>query len=535
MTAEPLPQPSLGPHITAIGNGIVLSACAGPGHGNKINCMPILGPYEPTQSKAYGLCIITSCAICVATDLCVLPICLRGRAARLNLGVSCGCRPRDYDHLSYNVHEGFHLLPLGRKSFSLDWPFPYFGIGSKQILRLLPHYDHFRAIYSDSSLHPKIYDTLAHKIFPVLDRRLSKRSLGDLTPPFAQLVFDKLKSFSGKPQVSLKRSLAEALYVSANDMLFGSRFPQDTYEDFFILLDSFPKRLCKRPFWSLPSSRARDRLLQRISDYLEGAKSTTDDKLAASFIAIFREHNIPIKVAAPSVLSVISSLHQNTVNVVFWLFTWLLADPSAFSAVRSEIDKAIREDFGKLQTFIAEATPEKLDSPSFALLNSAVLETMGLASAHTGVRIAETDIDIKDGEKILPMRKGEYVVLDPRGAHLDKNVYPGSNKFVAGRFVQGEYRGDFATTVGYPFLLWEPGSILFLSLYEIKVLTAIYLSLFDVTPVCWGGGSSSTWEPPKPSAESVGTIHPVEDVLVRLRPSTHENPVSHTFGNHHGK
>ncbi|KAI6110766.1 cytochrome P450 [Pisolithus croceorrhizus] len=313
------------------------------------------------------------------------------------------------------------------------------------------HEGHLQALYGDSPLHAKIYDAFAHRIFPVLDRRLSKRTLGDLAPPFAQLVFDRLKLFSGRPQVSLIRSLTEPLYVGANGMLFGSRFPQDTYEDFGILLKSLPKRLCRRPFWSFPSSRARNRLLQRISDYLEGASSATDDKLVATFTPLFKEHNIPITAAASSILMLMSSLHQNTFNVVFWLFAWLLADPAALAAVRSEIEKAIREGFGSFQTFIAEANPDKLDSPSFALLNSAVLETMRLASVHSGLRFAAGDFDIKDGEKTIPILKGQYVVLDPRGAHLDENVYPNCEKFVVDRFVESEYRGDLAATAGNPY------------------------------------------------------------------------------------
>ncbi|KAI6044061.1 cytochrome P450 [Pisolithus marmoratus] len=276
-----------------------------------------------------------------------------------------------------------------------------------------------------------------------------------------------------------------------------------------------------RPFWSLPSSRARDRLLQRISDYLEGADPATDDKLAASFTALFREHNIPIKVAAPSILVTMSSFHQNAANVVFWLFAWLLENPSAFAAVRSEIDKAVREDFGNFQSFIAEASPEKLDTPSFTLLNSAVLETMRLTSVQTGMRLAASDLDIKDGERTFPVRKGEYVVLDPRGAHQDKNSYPDGDRFVVSRFVQSEYQGDLAATAGYPYFALGAGKHVckgrFLAMYEIKVLTVIYFSLFDVTPIRQGE-ASSTWESPKPSPRSAGTIHPVEDVFVRLRP-----------------
>ncbi|KAI6122370.1 cytochrome P450 [Pisolithus croceorrhizus] len=318
------------------------------------------------------------------------------------------------------------------------------------------------------------------------------------------------------------RSLTEPLYIGANGMLFGTRFPQDTCEDFCIFLNGLPKRLCKFPSWSIPFNRARDRLLQRISDYLEGANPTTDDKLVSSFTPLFKEDDIPIEVAASSILSFMSLLHQNTVNVIFWLFAWLLEDPTALASVRNEIDKVIREDFGNLQTFIVEANPEKLDSPSFVLLNSAILETMRLASVQTGVRIATCDMDITDREKTIPISKGECVVLDPRGAHLDDSAYPNCEKFVVDRFVESEYRGDFATTAGYPFFTLGAGKHVckgrFLALYEIKVVTIVYLSLFDVTPIVRGKGPSSTWEPPKPNFHSVGTIHPTEDVLVRLRP-----------------
>ncbi|KAI6003340.1 cytochrome P450 [Pisolithus marmoratus] len=383
------------------------------------------------------------------------------------------------------------------------------------------HYAHFRALCGGSSLRPKIYDTLVHKIFPILDRSLSKRTLGDVTPPFAQVVFDKLKLFSGSPQVSLARSLTEPLYTGANVVLFGNRFPQDTYDDSLILLNSLPKRLSMRPFWSLPSSRARDRLLQRISDYLDGANPATGDKLADSFTTLFREHDIPIEVAAPSILLTMSSLQQNATNVVFWLFTWLLADPSALAAVRNEIDKAVREVFGDFQSFIAEVTPEKLDTPSFALLNSAILETMRLTSVQTGMRLVASDLDIKDRGKTVPIRKGEYVLLDPRGAHRDKNSYPDGDRFVVSRFVQSEYQGDLAATAGYPYFALGAGKHVckgrFLAMYEIKVLTVMYLSLFDVTPVT-RGDASATWGPPQPSPRSAGTMHPVEDVFVRLRP-----------------
>ncbi|KAI5991892.1 cytochrome P450 [Pisolithus albus] len=403
------------------------------------------------------------------------------------------------------------------------------------------HYDHFRAVCDDTSLYPLIHDTINLRLFPILDRRLSKRSVDDLTVGFAETLFQRLKLHQGD-RASLKRSLTEPVYVAVTAIFLGSKFSPDNYEDWLTFWDTLPIRLCRRPFWSFPSTRARGRLLQHITTCIQAANpNNDDDKLAGDFSQVIREHSIPFEAASPGVALVMLALHTNLFNNVFWLLAWLMADPPSFTTLRDDIDRAVRAEFGNLQTFIAEASPRRLDSPAFALLNSAILETTRLTTVQNGLRLAESDFQLKDGAGAIPVKKGEYVMLYPRAAQQNSASYPDGHKFVLDRFVQSQYQGELAATSGKPYFAFGAGKHLvsppihacqavrhkhtpqckgkFLAMFEMKVLIILYLSLFDVTPVPLES-LSSEWKPPPISAQSIGTIHPDDDVLVRLRPRT---------------
>ncbi|KAI6118121.1 cytochrome P450 [Pisolithus sp. B1] len=200
-----------------------------------------------------------------------------------------------------------------------------------------------------------------------------------------------------------------------------------------------------------------------------------------------------------------------------------MAHPRAFSSLRDDIDRAVREEFGSIETFIAEANPQRLDSPAFALLNSAILEAARLTTVRIALRRAECDLQLKDGEGTIPIRKGEYVLLYPRAAQQNEASYPGGHNFVLDRFVQSQYEGELSPTSGIPFFAFGAGKHLckgrFIAIFGMKVLTILYLSLFDVTPVPLKRRSSE-WEPPHSSARSVGTTHSDDDIYVRLRPRT---------------
>ncbi|KAI6014698.1 cytochrome P450 [Pisolithus marmoratus] len=386
----------------------------------------------------------------------------------------------------------------------------------------IQHYSHFQAFGSNPALYATIFDTFTNKFFPVLDRRLAKRAVDDVTTGYAEVVFQRLMLLSKGESVSLRRSVTEPIYVGVTSAFLGNKFTPDSYDDWVTFFDSIPTRLVQRPFWSPPSTRARERLLQHFITCLQGANpDNDDDKLAGDFARIVRENDISPEVGSHAMLAVMLALHTNLFNVIFWLFSWLMADPRALSSLRDDIDKAIREEFGNLQTFIAEASPRKLESPAFALVNSAILEAARLSTLQSGIRQAECDFELKDGDSTIPVRKGEYVLIYPRATQQDEAFYPDSHKFVSDRFVNSEHPGEITATSGKPYFAFGEGKHIckgrYLALYEMKVLTILYLHLFDIIPASTESRSSG-WESPQPSPQSIGTIHPTDKVFVKLRP-----------------
>ncbi|KAG6326947.1 hypothetical protein ID866_12142 [Astraeus odoratus] len=134
---------------------------------------------------------------------------------------------------------------------------------------------------------------------------------------------------------------------------------------------------------------------------------------------------------------------------------FLLNHPAAFSAVQDEVDKALKDDFGDLQTFLTNVNPKVLERPSFKLLISALLEAMRLIAVFAALRIAEHDLELKDSETTIPVRKGEYVMGNIRAIHMNANTYHNCNEFCKGRY---------------------------LAVYEMKLSAIFYPYLFDITP-----------------------------------------------------
>jgi len=300
---------------------------------------------------------------------------------------------------------------------------------------LTQSYGMLRMCGCDASRTQKLYAFATQELFPLLDKRLAKRTLGDLTPGFADVLFNKLKRFANY-HGSLKRSLTEPLYAASDAILLGSKFPPDTYDDYTVFIRSF-RPFSTRPSWPFPSIRARNRLLGHISKYIEDlGTDMKEDSLGTNLFEAFQKHNFTSEEGAPLILVLKIAAHTNLFNIVFWLFTWLLADPSALAAVRDEIDKTVREEFGSIHGFLVNASPENLQPSSFVLLHSAILEALRLSSLVIGIRDAERDIELKDGERVIPIRKGELVVAMSWAAHRDEGLYPDSHRFIADRFVQ---------------------------------------------------------------------------------------------------
>ncbi|KAI6046594.1 cytochrome P450 [Pisolithus marmoratus] len=256
----------------------------------------------------------------------------------------------------------------------------------------------YYAVSGSKSSSAEVYHVVTRLLFPMLDQRLSRRSMGELTAPLALALYAKIKPYTRmkSARVTLMKFLKEPLYCATNLVMLGSRYPEATYEDLCILDATMPERFYKVPFWFWPSMRARKRMLGQITDYLAKDISEEDGWLGPSFKRLFRDNNTALHDASSHFLTFQWGMHTNMSGIGSWLFLFLLHHPDALLAVRNEIDKAIKEDFGDLESFMANVNPQILDKPCFALLTSALFETMRLTAIFTVLRVAESDLQLED-------------------------------------------------------------------------------------------------------------------------------------------
>ncbi|KAI6046581.1 cytochrome P450 [Pisolithus marmoratus] len=378
----------------------------------------------------------------------------------------------------------------------------------------------YYAVSGSKSSNAQVYHVVTRLLFPMLDQRLSRRSMGDLTAPIALALYGKIKPYTRmkNARVTHEKFLKEPLYCATNLVMFGSRYPETTYEDLRTLDATMPERFYKVPFWFWPSMRARKRMLGQIAVYLTKDVSEEDGWLGSAFKRLFRDNNTALHEASSHLLTFQWGMHTNMSGIGSWLFLFLLRHLDAFLAVRNEIDKAVKEDFGDLEAFVANVNPQTLDKPCFALLTPALFETMRLTAIFVALRVAESDLQLEDQGERVAVRKGEYVMGNVRAVHMNESPYPDHHKFVFNRFAHGEYREGRLPTENQPWLCFASGRHLcrgrYLAMYDLKVAAILYLYLFDFAPVTKG---SSPWWPPRTTRRHLG-IPRVEEIFIDIRP-----------------
>lgn len=385
-----------------------------------------------------------------------------------------------------------------------------------------PHAMHdqiFRAFIGRSPKHTEF--NVEKEIFPLLDQVFSKRALEVLTQPLARMVFARIKHHTRiqSAQLSLMTFLAEPLYFAVNVMLFGNGYPSDSFDDFRIIDESMPERFLGSPYWFLPSVRARGRLLPRGIDYVKKIHIPENNSaLGSDFIQTLQSNGVSPEEATCHLLTFTWGLHANTQGAIFWLFLFLLSDPVALTAVRDEIDRAIEHEFGDLHGFLVDANLKNLDGPYFTLLTSAIMEAMRLTATFMGIRVANSDFELKNSDTIISVRKGEHLLGNVDALHMDESVYPNSRAFVYDRFAycEGKFRMD-----GKPWFSFAAGRHLckgrYLAMYELKISAILSLYLFDITPV---GGPPPPWWPPRAQKANLGFPR-IENIIVQLHPRDH--------------
>ncbi|KAG6375640.1 cytochrome P450 [Boletus reticuloceps] len=396
-------------------------------------------------------------------------------------------------------------------------------LASSQLLCLDPlHREVLYIVAGVKTNYAYLHEVMIRDLYPLIDRCLSPRSLGQTTQTFGPMLLSGIKNLTRdhSKSISLMQLTNEPLYTATNLVMFGSTFPTDTYKDFQTLNKSVPYRIGRTLLHYWPSYAARMRLLRSFMDYLQrGEVNDCDDKSAcARSMHIFKDNNFQSLEGAQFVLIFLWTIHSNTMVNSFFSLSFLLGDPIGFARVRTEIDSAV-QNFGSLEALL-QAGPDGLDDPSFKLLTSAIMETMRLTVLQTAMRQANCDFDLKlkDG-KMISIKKGEHVLGDVHAVHMDGTVFSDPETFVVDRFAQQPYRRKHLQTDGYPFHALGGGRHAckgrWLAVYGIKVVLIILLHLFDFNPA---EENSAGWCLPRVHPRSVAVIHTEDDIFVRLSP-----------------
>ncbi|KAF8554768.1 cytochrome P450 [Imleria badia] len=360
-----------------------------------------------------------------------------------------------------------------------------------------------------------LHGVMIRELYPLVDRCLSPRSLGQTTQgpksqAFGLVLLSQIKNFiqDHTGPISLIQLTGEPLYNATNLVLLGSAFPADTYRDFQTLNKSIPYRFTRTLLWFWPSYAARMRLLKSLRDYLQrGQVIDCNDRFSSGFMQAFKDNNIQSWEGAQLVLNFLWGVHSNTMNNAFFALSFLRGNPAGLARVRTEIDSAVQR-FGSLEALL-QADPEELDDPAFKFLTSAIMETMRLTGLHAGVRRATCDFElrVRDGTTI-PIKKGEFLFGNVHAAHMDATVFPNPEAFVMDRFAQEPYRRKHLQTDGYLFHALGGGRHIckgrWLAIYEIKALLIILLYMFDFSPAV------------ENSASCIGVVHTEDNIFVRL-------------------
>ena len=314
------------------------------------------------------------------------------------------------------------------------------------------HREMFYVVAGVKTNYAHLHQVMIRELYPLVDKSLSPRSLGQTTQAFGLVLLSQIKDFTRDHSgpISLTQLTNGPLYNATNLVLLGSAFPTDTYRDFWTLNKSVPYRFSRTLLWRWPSYAARKRLLKSLRDYLQrGEVIDCDDRFSRGFMEVFKDNNIQSLEGAQLVLNFLWGVHSNVMSNSFFSLSFLLGDPDGFARVRAEIDLAV-EKFGSLDALL-QADPDELDDPSFKLLTSAIMETMRFTGLHAGVRQAICDFDLRLEDEVIPIKKGEYVFSNVHAAHMDPTAFPNPKTFVVDRFAQHPYRKKHLQTEGYQF------------------------------------------------------------------------------------
>jgi len=367
------------------------------------------------------------------------------------------------------------------------------------------------------------------RLLPLTSNIFSVQGMPKLTPSLNRFIQRYIHSSLDSParcqNIPLSRFVGEAIYGAFSTAVFGNAFPLSTYDDFHNLDTHFLHLLSRLPFTATATKRSRHNLLQEIGKYIDRAEvegiADSYPESAVEILSALQDLRFSPRERNGLFLAFMWGMNGMAIRASFWLFAYLLNDRDAFLRVRDEIDAAMATEFSD-PTSLLDASPQKLEGPAFALLNSAVKEALRLSALGQSVRQVDGDMEITLGSgQSFPLRRGEFVMANVRALHFDANVFDDPLKFRVDRFMDDE-REKVRKGPNAPFWPWGSGTHIckgrFMAVYAMKMMVILCMRSLDITAVTSSGQPrSSPVVPQMPDYMSLWQLRTKEPISVQIR------------------
>lgn len=353
-----------------------------------------------------------------------------------------GCRLR-YGPVFKFIANGQHIVVLS----SPETISSFFRHTNKVLDVQAAHFRMFRAISGFTDEIHYLHKFMDITLFPLVAEHMSKHRIKKLVPGFGADLLNRLDGILDKEAVmDLTELVDKTLYESISFSLFGSSYPLQSYYDFRDFDMAIPTLLIGIPFLSSSGIKSRNRLLSQLKKYIKDSWRKRDgdeghydgvSELVVRFNEEFRANDLSESNMAGLLLAFVWGAQSNTIHTCFWTMVYLLGDDEAMRRIRQEIDHTVVVQFGGLDILL-KAESRELEGPKFALLDSAINESMRLTRLPSSTRTASSETEIRgvDGELFL-IQKGDWVFENIRGVHMDPGIFSDADSFKIDRFIGG--------------------------------------------------------------------------------------------------
>ncbi|ESK95650.1 7-alpha-hydroxycholest-4-en-3-one 12-alpha-hydroxylase-like [Moniliophthora roreri MCA 2997] len=289
-----------------------------------------------------------------------------------------------------------------------------------------------------------IFEVLHRRVFALASHGMSNQNLSQLTTSADRVLLRRFQGIAVSDAVvelPLQEFVGSNLYAATVMAFFGPHFSPESWSDFAHLDRNMYYLLNWIPFHGKEGREARSRVVSHIDGYLKTAWSQDEGQLegvpdfVSNMVGEMVKSGLSLHEQTTALLMILWGMNGNVIQVVFWTLSYLMAEPDILKRVTADIRNAVAETVNDVEDLLS-AEPAVLDQPRFKLLDSLFQETMRLCLHPTSIREALCDTVIAASDnRLFSILKGEQIIVDIRGLHLDPSFFPEPEKFKFDRFL----------------------------------------------------------------------------------------------------